>query len=213
MKKSVAFLSLFVLLASANLAQADQGRGENNVRANIMAKTKIGGRHAPKVRVLEQSQFIVMGTVKSVSGSQFVITLKPVHRRFGNLEGDLTIKTTAETKISMIGDATMMTEFSPGALVIVKGERSGSEFVADWVQVKGERKRIAGEVTAKTDDSVTIKNNVTGVVTTVAIDDNTKVSVNGEAKTFADVQVGDKGFVKIKAVLGSVVAKFMTLFR
>ena len=70
-----------------------------------------------------------------------------------------------------------------------------------------------GEVTAKTDTSITVKNNVTGATTTFTTDADTQVKINGETQTLADVQVGDRGFVKFKTQVSGFLAKMINLFR
>jgi hypothetical protein len=205
MKKTVASLSLAAVLLSANAAMAHE-----KTLVNMDKRSDLG----VKVRTWEEGKFVAMGKIKSISGSSFVITVDHFTKQNTSASAkEMTIKTDADTKISMLGDATSVANLKVGYMVVVKGEKDGLNYMADWVQVKGERKHVAGEVTAKSSTSITIKNNVTGVSTTVPVNQETKISINGEDKTITDVQVGDKGFVKIKATLNAMVAKMIKLFR
>jgi hypothetical protein len=219
----VAFLSLAAVMLSANVAVANSGSGgDEHARGGVMTKLKLHGQSELKIKDWDHDTFVVMGTVKSIAGSKFTIAvdhMAPFHRKgapASNQPSELTITTDSDTKISALGDSTTAASLQVGYRVVVKGEKSNTDYVADWVQIKAEKaekKKIMGEVTAKTNTSITIKNNVSGEVTTVPVNDETKVAINGEAKTMADVQVGDKGRVKVKTVLGVVVAKFVNLFR
>lgn len=237
MKKTLAVLSLAALLfVTAGTALATDGndrRGNSEDKAKLFGNfgLKLGGNRAEanadakadlKVdlqRHWPENGFVYAGTVKSVSGDSFVLAVNHSVRNADNGQ-DVTIKTNAKTKIMVLGPgkkSATVSDIKVGATVWVAGKNDGSVHVASWVHVKsqhnGEKKKVAGEVTAKTDTSITIKNNVSGQATTVPVNDETKVQVNGEAKTMADVQVGDKGVVKLKSVLNVMTAKFVHLFR
>jgi hypothetical protein len=225
MRKTLALLSVAALLLTATTAFASEGKIKTDLRlkaglsdrldmrldASAEAKPRLGERLQKFDR---ENTFVYAGTVKSVSGDSFVLTAK--HGFRNNDDGstqDVTIKTNADTKITMLGAASTMASLKAGQTVWTMGKTDASANVASWVHIKAEKKKIMGEVTAKTDTSITLKNNVSGQTTTVPFNDDTKVSINGEAKTMADVQVGDKGKVKLNVVLDVMVAKFVHLFR
>lgn len=235
MKKTLAVLSLAALLfVTAGTALASDGRdrggrgGDSENRVGLFGNLRLGGDRAnAEVKAdlkadlrkhWPENGFVYAGTVKSVSGDSFVLTVNHSVRNENNGK-DVTIKTNSDTKIMVLGDGKQsgaFTDIKVGTHAWAAGKIDGSTNLASWVHLKGERaekKKVAGEVTAKTDTSITIKNNVSGQTTTVPVNDETKVSINGEAKTMADVRVGDKGMVKIKTVLNVMVAKFVHLFR
>lgn len=236
MKKTLAVLCFAVLaFASAGTALAFEGRdrgGNSEGKLELFgdASLRLGEGHASvDTRVDAEAKlelrkhwpengFVYSGIVKSVSGDSFVMTVDHSVKNENNGK-DITIKTNSNTKIMVLGDGKQSGAFADikvGATVWAAGKIDGSVNTASWVHVKGEKaqkRKVVGEVTAKTDSSITIKNNVSGQTTTVPVNDDTKVAINGEAKTMADVQVGDKGMVKIKTVLNVAVAKFVHLFR
>jgi hypothetical protein len=238
MKKTLAVLSLVALLfVAGGTALASEGKDGNARGGDSDGKIKLFGNVGLKLggdRVDAEAKadlrmdlrkhwpengFAYAGTVKSVSGDSFVLTVKRSVKNEDNGK-DITIKTNADTKIMILDPgkkSAAMSDIKAGAIVWAAGKIDGSANLASWVHIKseqsGEKKKIMGEVTAKTDTSITIKNNISGQTTTVPVNDGTKISVNGEAKTMADVQVGDKGVVKFKTVLNVMIARFIHLFR
>lgn len=213
MKKTVAFLSLAALALSANIASARGLEIGSDLNARVDAKLsvphKFDGEHNrdfvyPEKR--NSNWFVVMGTVKSSANNVIVVDSD-------KSTTDVTVKTDADTKFKMHGKEIVFADIKAGQRVVVMGEKDSTTWTANWVHVKAERKMVFGQVTAKTDTSVTFKNNTTGNTVTVPVTDETMVKINGETKTAADIQVGDSGFVKIKAVLDTMVTKFIHLFR
>jgi hypothetical protein len=226
-KTLAAFVLAGLLLVSASTALATDGQnrtGDNlGGRTGLMAKLKLDlgnpenkdeDHRVDGMHGLAKNGFVIAGTVKSVSTNSMVLTVTHSHKNKDLKEGtDVTVKTDVNTKIMMLGKAVALTEVKVGMTVWTAGRTDNSVNTAIWIHVKAEKMRAMGEVTAKTNTSITVKNNVSGQVTTVPVNDDTKVTINGEAKTMADVQVGDKGIVKFKKVLDSVVASVVKLFR
>jgi hypothetical protein len=235
MKKTLTGLLLVSLLfvtAGTALASDGNSRGGNSEgKAKLFGNLdlNLGGSKANAEakadlkmdlhRYWPENGFIYAGTIKSVSGDSFVLTINHSVKNEANGQ-DVTIKTNADTKIMILGPgnkSAVVSDIKVGATAWVAGKNEGSVNMASWVHVKsqqtGNKKKVTGEVTAKTNTSITIKNNVSGQTTTVPVNDETKVQINGEAKTMADVQMGDKGVIKLKSVLNVMTAKFVHLFR
>ncbi len=231
MKKTLAVFALAsLLLVSASTALASDGehrKGDDRggLRAGLMNNfnLELGKPHKidpdendreHAIKRLTQNGFVIAGTVKSVSTNSLVMTITHSHKNKTMLVNtDVTIKTDANTKIMMLGKTVASSDIKVGMTIWAAGRTENSVNTATWIHVKAEKMRAMGEVTAKTDTSITIKNNVSGQVTTVPVNEDTNVTINGEAKTMADVQVGDKGFVKFRKVLDNMVAKVVKLFR
>jgi hypothetical protein len=130
----------------------------------------------------------------------------------GNFTGEVVVQINSDTKIFKDKNQTTLDQIVVGEKIVVVGKRDGDSFVASHVRSVMPKAKVFGEVTAKTDSSVTIKNNATGESKTVILNPDTKVSINGEARTAADIQVGDKGFVKLR-IVSNMVAKVLKLFR
>jgi hypothetical protein len=213
MKKTVALLSLAAFMLSAGVASANaEGKNERaRVRQNVRAEVKTNFRKL--LNFDRQNVFMVSGKIKSLGSNSLVITVDHSNKRDELAGKDVTVKTDSDTKYGMEGKSIAFTDLKVGFPVMVMGKKNDSDYVASRVHVKVEKKMLFGEVTAKTSNTVTIKNNVTGTTTTVPVDSNTKVNINGETKTLADVQVGDRGMVKVKTVLTTMVTKFLNLFR
>jgi hypothetical protein len=163
---------------------------------------------------LASNQFILMGTVGSTTSGSIVVNVKgSVH--VPTLTNNLaTINVDSNTKFLANKNQTVtLAEIKVGQQVVIKGTVSGSTLTATMVHIMFPKGKAYGEVTAKTDTSITIKNSVTGTTQTFTTNSDTEVKVNSESKTITDVQVGDKGFVKFKATLSGMVAKVINLFR
>src|SRR5581483_9071493 len=169
------------------------------------------------------TEFVVVGKVNSVGTNSFVVDATGVLHVANMTNGQVTVKVDANTKFTGTDNASSISATSVGKSVLVVGNVTGSDLLATKVNVgftkqemKQEKKAktvAVGEVTAVSANSITIKNNVTGDTKTITTDTDTKVNVDGVSKTVADVQVGDKGWVKFKTVGTTLVAKFVHLFR
>lgn len=226
MKKAIAVLSLFALALTASPVFAkDRGHDENNEHAKFEASSE----HHVKLNIVDKffnksvknDRFVVLGTVSSLGDTSFVMSVD----RGVNASGSITVVVNGDTKIGNMNheeDNLAFANLSVGAKVLVKGEVSDNTFTAQnvkiidpaAVQAKLDKKQIAvGSVTAKTDTSLTIKNSLTGVEKTIVFDPETEVKINNELKAVADIQVGDKGWVKFKTDVNVFVAKVIKLFR
>src|SRR5690606_3310748 len=126
----------------------------------------------------------------------------------------LVITFNADTKYRSGRDNMTLADIAIGAKVMASGQLQNSVYTAAMVHVMPVRQpKVMGEITAVTDTSVTVKNNITGEEKMVALEPDTKVKINGEVATAADIEVGDKGWVKLKNNVNVVVAKFISLFR
>ncbi|HYC79395.1 MAG TPA: DUF5666 domain-containing protein [Candidatus Binatia bacterium] len=213
MKKFVALLSLVAFMLTAGVASADKGGEPNRGKASEDRGSR--AQLQKWFKKWDDEKFALNGKIKSISGTTFVVTLTHTKKNETATTTDVTVKTDSETKFRMLGETPItMADLKVGYLVDVKGKRNGaSEFMADKVTVRAEKKMLFGEVVNKTSTTVTLKNSVTGTTTTVPVDSSTVVKINGETKTAADIQVGDKGMVKTKSVLQTMVTKFINLFR
>jgi hypothetical protein len=161
-------------------------------------------------------QFAVAGVIKSVGSGTVVITATS-HSNVPNVtNNEITVKTDANTKVYTSSDKKNTTltlaNLAVGQKVTVTGTVSGTDALAKAVVVINSGV-VVGKVTAKTGNSITITNGVTSEVKTITTDADTKIKIDGETKTIADVQVGDSGWVKFKTVGTNLVAKIAHLFR
>jgi len=207
MKKFISILSIVALLSGVNIAAANSHNKDDDNQFRIQSKTQAESRIKigwPKFdwKRSNVNQFVVLGTVIAKTDTSITVDGEAHNRKIDN--GVLTAIVNAETTATV----------AVGNRVLIKGVVEGSVYTAKMVHVLPQRQsKFAGEVTAVTDTSVTIKNNVTGEEKVVTVEPETKVSLNGEVATTADIQVGDKGWVKFKTGVDAVIAKFISLFR
>jgi hypothetical protein len=230
MKRAIGLLSLAALLLTASFASAHEGSRVNaeanaNIKAGLLEKFDLKFGTEGSVNTQNHSEdsddhnnhFVLMGQVKSIAGSNIVITVNRGPHNKGNNElanKDVTIVTNSDTNFRVKGDENpALADIKVGQQIIVKGQKDGTSYVAAWVHVHAQKKHAFGEVTAVSGSSITVENNVTGATTVIPMDADTEVKINGETKTIADIQVGDRGMVKFKAVLDSFVATIVRLFR
>jgi hypothetical protein len=221
MKKTYAVLSVAAIALSLTATPAlakGHGHDDNNGKhlGDVFGRfdSLIKKSDDDKGHGLASDQFVLTGTVGSATTGSIVITVKGsvnVPTLTNNLA---TVNVDANTKYFADKNQTVtLTDVKAGQQIVVSGTVSGSTLTAKNVRIIFPKGKVYGEVTAKTDTSITIKNNVTGTTQTFTTDANTKVNIDGEAKTQTDVKVGDKGFVKFKTTLSGMVAKVINLFR
>ncbi|MBI4363310.1 MAG: hypothetical protein HY545_00475 [Candidatus Doudnabacteria bacterium] len=209
MKKLISGLSIAALALTASVAFAH----EADVKAEVSGNTHFG---FPIKIQLGLDKFVAVGTVAAVGSTSTTLNVQAGAHLNNISNGQITVATNADTKTS--GSVAV------GDKVIVRGEiGADGSLEADSIRVIGEangkaeakaHKQVAfGEITAVTDNSVTIKNNVTGETKTLTTNDDTKVMINGEAKTTTDVSVGDRGMIKFKVMLDTFIATMIRLFR
>lgn len=121
------------------------------------------------------------GEVTAISGN--TLTIK---RRNGETQ---TVTLTGSTKYKVGGAAGDKSDVKVGSKVQVAGDASGSTFTALTVVVQPTL--VAGEVTAKTSNSITLKRR-DGTSITIHVTAGTKYGVRGnDAAGLADIAVGD----------------------
>ena len=217
MKKVLAYALVFAFALSATTAMAHEGgllRSGLGVKANLNLEQNLGA-----------DKFVAVGEIKSKATNSLVLTVQSGAHLNNISNGTITVATNANTDIKIKGnDDAAMTDLAVGNKVLVSGNLSGSTYTADRIMILGQRPehdvsqkvnkvKAVGEVTAVKNNSITIKNSITGESQTISTDSDTDVRINGEAETMADVKVGDKGFVKIRKTVSGVIAKFINLFR
>ncbi len=221
MKKFIAALSIAAVVLSLAVSPvlAKEGRGNG--------KEKDEDRGLKLGRILREfrnddnerhdvasNKFLLVGTVSAVTASTLSVNVKgSVH--VPNLTNNVA-QIMANTATKVYGEknkALIWNDIKVGQQVLVSGSNANSTLTAEHIKILAVKGKAYGEVTAKTDTSITIKNSVTGATQTFTTDSNTQVNVNGEAKTMTDVQVGDKGFVKFKNQVSGMFAKVVNLFR
>ncbi|HYE22151.1 MAG TPA: DUF5666 domain-containing protein [Verrucomicrobiae bacterium] len=237
MKKAVVFLSILGLLLALTPVYAGN-RGEDGASVKLEAKAKADAKLKALLHDDDLSEddfdayFVLQGKVKAKTADSLTLNaarLNGIKGRF-ELEGEkqnrkdlkdrffaeagVVVKIHSQTKITgNNGQATTLAAINVGDMVKAMGFIDNNVLKAEVINVSTPSQKVYGEVTAKTGTSVTIKNNATGETKTVTVNPETKVSINGEVKTAADIQVGDKGIVKFKAMLDTLVAKVVQLFR
>jgi hypothetical protein len=216
MKNKVIALSLLGLMLVATPAFAKSKDNDHEDRGlHLGMFEKLFGSN--------QNQFVVTGSVDSIVTNGFIVKVNGAAHVSNITNGKVTIKVDTNTKFVGTTNASSIDAASVGKNVLVMGNLTGSDLLATNVKIlsakddenKNELKKqkAMGSVTAKTDTSITIKNAVTGDTKTITTDANTSVKINGETKALADVQVGDRGWVKFKTVGTTLIAKIVNLFR
>jgi uncharacterized protein DUF5666 len=128
---------------------------------------------------------VVAGTVTAVAADSLTVKTRDGSSRKVDLTGKTTYK---------LGKADgKKADLKVGSLVVVTGsEGSGDSFSASTVRIQVRLDKVAGEVTAKTKDSITIKQR-DGSTVTVKVGSDTKFVVRGAGSAgLADIAVGMK---------------------
>jgi hypothetical protein len=201
------------LLDRAQVDADFEARGEFKSRMHNNMHKFMGRRdHRP---------FMVMGQVKTVSADQLVIEVVNGMRGQADVGEEIVVKIDSETRIVMNGEELSGDELSAlvGQNVLIKarytkdGEGELETEPAQMVIVTGQKQRVFGEITAVSDESITVKNSRTGESQIIELNSDTKIKINGENSEAGDIQEGDKVMVKIKATVDSWIAKAISIFR
>ncbi|HEX9502716.1 MAG TPA: hypothetical protein VF974_00120 [Patescibacteria group bacterium] len=159
-------------------------------------------------------QFTLTGTVGSTTTGSIIVNVTSSHNLPALTNNLATVNVNANTKYIAGKQPTVsLADVKAGQQVIIEGTVNGTTLTAQEVEIRLPKGKVYGAVTAKTGNSITVKNGVTGAMQTLTTDADTKVKINGETKTVADIQVGDRGFVKFKTTLAGFLAKIINLFR
>jgi|GEM_PF-4613716 len=175
-------------------------------------------KHDDKHPEISEHKFVVFGEVRSTSSSVMVVHTNDVgdgrkgSRNVGENE-NVTIRLNSDTKFHLKGGEADSGDIEDGMKVMVTGRKDGDTLTAKRVRVMSDKKAVYGEVTAVSDDSVTIKDARTGETQTISLDSGAKVVVNGDKSSIDEIEVGDKGFVKVKSILGDIWGKVVRIFR
>jgi hypothetical protein len=123
---------------------------------------------------------IVAGEVTATSSSSLTLKLRDGSTR--------NITLTGSTKYALGSQAATLADVKVGAKVTVAGTASGDTFTALSVNIQ--LQQVAGEVTAKTADTITIQSR-DGSTTTIKVGSGTTYRIPGkDGATLADVTVG-----------------------
>ena len=205
MRKIFASIAVVALAFTATPAFAHGGDDDSRVSAKASVRAALSkhgwawGKH----------QFAISGTVSAVSSNSLTVDVKKDDNR------QVLVSVNSDTKIYGKDKTVLVfSDIKVGDKVKLAGSMSGSVLVASQIVNKSRPQVIAmGQVTAKTDNSVTITNSTTGQSQTVAVNGDTNIAINGQEAGLADISVGDVGWVKFKNVAGDLVAKIIRLFR
>jgi hypothetical protein len=233
MKKYIAALSIAALALTTTVAFAHDNNNDHDAdhegvevhegleaHGTVEASFQGEGLHLGILKHFDQNRFVLIGTIASVGSNSVTVNVQnSVNANVTNGQG--TVATNSSTKVTAKGDEDnnlTLASLKAGDRVVVSGSVSGSVLTAIRIRVFGNKKneqpnKAFGSVTAKTADSITVTNSLTGVSQTFMTNGDTKVNINGEVKTLADVQVGDRGWVKFKTEVSALIAKFIALFR
>ena len=222
MKKYVSILTIaaFALMVATPALAHDKDNNSNRggelrgkARAEVRANTKSSLIDKLKIRFGED-KFVIGGTVTAVSSASISVNVSAGAHVDSWINKVAIVAIDADTDFHIKNSKNAEASgIKVGDKVLIKGEiKDGTTFEANDIHVIN-RDKAMGTVTATTDTSVTIKNSVTGVEKTVAIDPETEIKINGETQAAADIQVGDKGWVKFKTKVDVTVAKIINLFR
>jgi len=197
-------MALVALVLAASPALAHESE-EGSIRAEF--RSFFGLR-------LGENKFHLNGTVVGTTASSIVVDVKAGSHVRDWIGEQATINVNADTKIYGKEKAELtLADVKVGDRIKIAGTIDGSILIALRIVDHGLPMKAFGEVTAKSDTSLTLQNNLTGVSQTVVLNEDTDVVINGEEKTTADIQVGDSGWVKFKNFAGSLIARIVVLFR
>ena len=129
---------------------------------------------------------VVAGTVTAIGADSLTLKVRDGSTRTIDLTGSTTFK---------LGPADgKKADVKVGSVVVVTGSETGSAFSASTVRIQVRLDRVGGEVTAKTKDSITLKQR-DGSTATIKIGNDTKFAVRGAASPgLADIAVGMQVF-------------------
>jgi uncharacterized protein DUF5666 len=128
---------------------------------------------------------VLAGTVTAVTADSLTLKIRDGSSRTVDLTGQTTFK---------LGKADgKKADLKVGSIVVVTGsEGTGDAFTATTVRIQVRLDKVAGEVTAKTKDSITLKQR-DGSTVTVKVDSDTKFVVRGAGTaSLAEIAVGMK---------------------
>lgn len=216
MKKAIAMSLVAVSLFAATPAFAKEQGDKHEVLhlgqiKNLFRKSN-----------MDNNQFLVIGSIDSTTTNSLLVKETAVLHVPTVTNGMVVIKTDSKTVVTNEGKTAAMTDLKKDVNVVIMGTVSGSDLTASNIRIvktveklKDHEKDnvVAGKVNANTNGTVTITNGLTSVAKTITTDANTKVVIDGQVKTVADIQVGDSGWVKFKTVGTTLVAKVFHLFR
>lgn len=128
---------------------------------------------------------VVAGTVTAIGADSLTLKSRDGSTRTIDLNGTTTFK--------LGGADGKKSDLKVGSIVVVTGtEGSANVFSATTVRIQVRLEKVAGEVTAKTKDSITVKQR-DGTTVTLKIGGDTKFVVRGAASPgLADIAVGMK---------------------
>ena len=220
MKKIISSIILSALVLTAAPAFAnddhDNDTDKDQVRASLNLRGRLGGVFHKERKHIPADRFTIVGTVTAVSAANVTLTVERAVNASAFTEGESAIvNVNSDTKFFAHKDNSVtLADIQVGDRIVASGKLAASVYTATHVWDLGiPAKKTYGKVTAKTDTSVTILNNATGTSQTFTVDGDSKIAINGEAKTIADINVGDAGVVKSKAKGDSLWAKIIRLFR
>lgn len=215
MKRYISAIAVFALLAGTGIAQAHDNRGRDSDDFKLRMEDREKSDDHKMFGFFNEDRddkFVVLGTVTAKTDSSLTLAVQADNRT--EIEGSVIVSINADTKYKSGKDSATLADVIVGNRIAVSGELENSVYTVAIVQLMPRHQpKVMGTVTAITDTSVTVKNNVTGEEKVVALEADTKVVVNGESATTADIQVGDKGWIKLKSNLTNAVAKIISLFR
>lgn len=165
-----------------------------------------------------QNRFGINGTVVSSTVTSLTVNVQNKHSEDNPVvltNGQAIVVVNSDTKIMGKGKVVLaITDLAVGDRVGISGSVSGSVLTAVAIRDMGQLPMKAfGKVTAVNSSSVTLLNSLTGTSQTVAVNGDTKVTIDGESKTVSDISVGDVGWVKFKSIAGAFIASMIHLFR
>ena len=178
----------------------------------------------------DSKQFVVFGTINTISSGNIVVDVKADANVSNVINGKVTVKTDANTKLLNDGKTATVSDLKAGQMIVARGTTDGTTLTATSINLvaakaqdedkdnKGaehskSKNKVVGSVTAVTANSITITNSLTGVSQTITTNADTKVNIDGQTKSVADVKVGDSGWIRIRHIGTTIVAKFAHLFR
>jgi len=221
MKKVISSIVLGAMVLTATPAFAnnqgnDDDGDKDRVKASVNFRARLGNIFNRQERGVPADRFSIVGTVTATAAESITLTVEETVHANALVKGQsATVQVNTDTKFFARREGPVtFADIKAGDRVVASGKLSDSLYAATHVWDLGIlAKKAYGKVTAKTGTSVTIQNNQTGRSQTFTVDGDTKVAINGEAKTIADINVGDAGMVKFKSLGASLWAKIVTLFR
>jgi Domain of unknown function (DUF5666) len=163
----------------------------------VLAVSPAGAKKGHPAKAAKAKRGLVHGTVKSVGSDSVTLTRR---------KGDLTVQVNADTKIVVNGQAGKLSDIQVGFRAVARVPRNGGPAkVLRAAAAPQPGTYVAGLVDSAGGNAITIKKR-DGSTVTIPVNGDTKIRVNGNAGSLADIHTGYRAVVRRTAPDGPAAA-------